>query len=45
MVSVEPSGTLEEGDAVSVSYYGKPPKGTPPGQGGPGKGKPGKGNQ
>ena len=35
VVSVEPSGTLEEGDEVSVSFYGKAPKGppeTPPGQ-------------
>ena len=31
MVSVEPSGTLEEGDEVSVSFYGKA-KPTPPGQ-------------
>ena len=32
VVSVEPSGTLQEGDAVAVSFYGKPPKETPPGQ-------------
>ena len=31
VADVQPSGTLEEGDTVTVSYYGKPPKGTGPG--------------
>jgi serine/threonine-protein kinase len=26
VVDVSPSGTLEEGDTVTISYYGKPPK-------------------
>jgi serine/threonine-protein kinase len=30
VADVSPSGTLEEGDTVTVSFYGKPPKGTPP---------------
>ena len=29
---VSPSGTLEEGTPVTVTYYGKPPKPTPPGK-------------
>jgi serine/threonine-protein kinase len=37
---VSPSGTLEEGDTVTISYYGKPPPGAPKGKpGGKPKGK------
>jgi serine/threonine-protein kinase len=35
VADVQPSGTLEEGDTVTVSYYGKPP----PGSGGKGNAK------
>lgn len=42
VADVSPSGTLEEGDTVTVSYYGKPPPGTPNGTpGGSGKDKQG----
>ena len=33
VVDVSPSGTLEEGDTVTITYYGKPPPGTGPGSG------------
>ena len=33
VVDVSPSGTLVEGDPVTISFYGKPPKGTPNGKG------------
>ena len=33
VADVSPSGTLEEGDTVTISYYGKPPKGPSNGSG------------
>ncbi len=33
VVDVSPSGTLAEGDPITISYYGKAPKGTPNGKG------------
>jgi tRNA A-37 threonylcarbamoyl transferase component Bud32 len=33
VVDVSPSGTLEEGDTVTISYYGKPPTGSSNGSG------------
>jgi serine/threonine-protein kinase len=34
VVDVAPSGTLEEGDPVTISFYGKPPKGNEKGNAG-----------
>ena len=33
VADVSPSGTLEEGDTVTISYYGKPPAGSSNGSG------------
>ena len=33
VADVSPSGTLEEGDTVTVSFYGKPPQGNSNGKG------------
>ena len=38
VADVSPSGALEEGDTVIISYYGKPPAGDPNGTGKDGKG-------
>jgi serine/threonine-protein kinase len=33
VTDVSPSGTLEEGSTVTITYYGKPPRGNGPGSG------------